>query len=209
MNVTELIELVNHLDVDADYISAQERVLYLEYLNMANNELFPIAAKGLKTITKKIDIFLDAATQSFIIPADLFCIRAIWASDTRLTMIDIDKDVSLSEKGYLVLGNAIFCNLTSSKASFPLKIDPTDNTNKTYITLYYVSNPLRLVENVNDPLLEISTPVYPVVFHQFLAHGAIYYFYFANKVFLDKMVFIKDKWEQDKIELTNFKNYGL
>lgn len=209
MNVTELIELINQLGVDSDYITARERVLYLRYLNMANNELYAVAARGLKTITKKVDIFLDATTQSFIVPADLFYIRAVWASDTKLTMIDIDKDITLSEKGYLFLGSAIFCNLLSTRVTFPLKVDPIDNTSKAYITLYYVNNPLKLVENINDPLLEISTPVYPVVYHQCLAHGALYFFYFANKVFLDKMVFIKDKWDQDKIEFTNFKNYGL
>lgn len=209
MNVTELIELTNQLGVDSNYITAKERVLYLKYLNMANDELFPIAAKGLKTITKKIDIFLDTASQTFILPADLFYIRAVWAGETKLVMIDIDKDISLSDKGYLVLGSAIYCNLTGSKTAFPMKVDPIDNATKTYISLYYVSNPLKLVENINDPLKEISTPIYPVVYHHFLAHGALYYFYFANKVFLDKMAFIKDKWEQDKIELTNFKNYGL
>lgn len=209
MNVTELIELTNQLGVDSNYITTKERVLYLKYLNMANMELYPIAAQGLKTITKKIDIFLDAPSQSFILPLDLFYIRGIYSDKTNLTMIDIDKEVSLSVKGYLVLGNAIFCNLTTSRLNFPLKIDPTDNTNKMYITMFYVSKPLTLVENVNDPLTEIDTPIYPITYHHFLTHGALYYFYFANKVFIDKMAYIKDKWEQDKVELTNFKNYGL
>jgi hypothetical protein len=209
MNVTELIDLINQLGLDSDYITDHQRELYLQYLNMANMELFPIVAKGLKTITNKVDIFLDAASQSFLLPADLFYIRAVWSDKTKLTMIDIDKDISLSEKGYLVLGNTIFCNLSTSGLNFPLKVDPIDNTLKMYITLFYVSNPKTLVENVNDPLTEINTPIYPVPYHHFLAHGALYYFYFADKVFLDKMVFIKDRWDQDKIELTNFKNYGL
>ena len=80
---------------------------------------------------------------------------------------------------------------------------------KKYITLFYVPNPKQLVENIDDGEIQTDTPVYPVPYHQFLVHGALYYFYFSNKVFMDKMAYIRVIWEKDKEKLANFKNYGL
>ena len=97
----------------------------------------------------------------------------------------------------------------SSKLKYPTKIDTTDNTDKKYISIFYTLNPKRLVENINDANLETDTPVYPLPYHIFLVHGALYYFYFSNKVFMDKMAYIRNVWEKDKETLAKFKNYGL
>lgn len=209
MNVTELIELTNQLSTDESYITTKERAAYLQYLNMANMELYPIAASGLKTIVQKVDIFLDAATESFLIPADLYMIRVIFINKIKLIPCDVDQDPYIPADRYLAIGNSIYCNLTAGGPPFLSKVDPTDNTVKKYITLFYAPNPKTLVENVADPLTEINIPVYPVPYHQFLVHGALYYFYFSNKVFLDKMAYIRNIWEKDKDELGKYKNYGL
>lgn len=209
MNVTELIELTNQLSTDDSEITAKERKLYLKYLNMANMELYQTVATGLRTIVKKIDLFLDAVTQTFILPDDLFVIRQIVVNKVKLAIGDIENDGSLGAKMYLVYGNNIYCDLTNTGINFLSKVDPVDNVSKRYITLFYVANPLTLVENINDPAIEIDTPIYPKPYHHFLVHGALYYLYFSNQIFLEKMAYIKDIWDKDKIELAKFKNYGL
>lgn len=209
MNVTELIELTNQLSTDKSYLTPKERAAYLKYLNMANLELYEVAVGGLNTIVKKVDIFLDDATQAFLLPEELFKISSVVVDKTPLIMGDINREASIAPKQYLVMGNSIYCNLTNLGLHFLSKQDLTDNIVKRYITLFYVPNPKELVEDIDDGETQSNIPVYPVPYHQFLVHGALYYFYFSNKVFMDKMAYIREIWEKDKAKLANFKNYGL
>lgn len=209
MNVTELIELTNQLSTDKSYLTPKERIAYLQYLNMANLELYEVASGGLNTIIKKVDVFLDDTTQAFLLPDDLFKINSVLVDKIPLIMGDINREASILPKQYLVIGAGIYCNLTNFGLNFLSKLDTTDGTTKRYITLFYVPNPKQLVEDIDDGETETNTPVYPVPYHQFLVHGALYYFYFSNKVFMDKMAYIRDIWEKDKAKLANFKNYGL
>lgn len=209
MNVTELIEFTNQLSTDESYLTPKERSEYLKYLNVANKELYVIAATGLKTIVQKVDLFLDNASQSFILPNDLYIIRIVFADKLKLTPCDVDDQPSIPYNKYLALGNAIYCDMTNTGPSLPSKVDITDGLTKKYITLFYVALPKTLVETVNDAAAETDTPVYPEPYHHFLTYGALYYFYYANKVFLDKMIFINRAWEQSKNELAKYKHYGL
>ena len=185
MNVTELIELTNQLSTDKSYLTPKERLAYLKYLNMANLELYEVASGGLNTIVKKVDVFLDDASQAFLMPNDLFKISSIVVDKTPLITASLSTETSILPKQYLVIGNSIYCNLTNSGLNFLSKQDPIDNAVKKYITLFYVPNPKQLVENIDDGEIQTDTPVYPVPYHQFLVHGALYYFYFSNKVFMD------------------------
>ena len=209
MNVKELIDLTNQLSLDEATTTTKGRQRYLKYLNLANMELFAIAAGGLKTIIKVLDVFVDEASQSFKLPDDLYKIRLIYINRTRLLPADIDNFFNIEANKYLVINDSIYTNLTNSSSNYLSKIDPIDNVTRRYITLIYVPNPQQLVENVTNPVTETDTPVYPIPYHHFLAHGALYYFYFSNKVFMEKMAYIKDIWDSDKKELANFKNYGL
>jgi len=209
MNTTELIELTNQLSTDKSYLTPKERIAYLKYLNMANLELYEIASSGLNTIVKKVNVFLDEVKGGFLLPDDLFKVTNIVVNKTPLIIGSINYEASILPTQYLVLGNYIYCNMTTSGISFLSAVDPIDNITKKYITLFYVPNPKTLVEIIDDANLETTTPVYPVPYHLFLVHGALYYFYFSNKVFMDKMAYIREVWEKDKAKLANFKNYGL
>jgi hypothetical protein len=209
MNVTELIDFTNQLSTDESDLTPKEREQYLKYLNIANKELYVIAATGLKTIVQKVEIFLDNVTQSFLLPDDLYIIRIVFVDKLKLIPCDVDEQPSIPYNKYLALSNAIYCDMTNAGPSFPSKLDVTDNQVKKYITLFYVPLPKALVETVNDAATEIDTPVYPEPYHHFLTYGALYYFYYANKVFLDKMIFINKAWEQSKNELAKYKHYGL
>jgi hypothetical protein len=209
MNTTELIELTNQLSTDKSYLTPKERIAYLKYLNMANLELYEIASSGLNTIVKKVNVFLDDASQAFLLPDDLFKITSILVNKTPLIIGNINREASILPTQYLVLGNYIYCNITNLGLNFLSAVDPIDNITKKYITLFYVPNPKTLVEIIDDANSETDTPIYPVPYHLFLVHGALYYFYFSNKVFMEKMAYIRKVWEEDKAKLANFKNYGL
>lgn len=213
MNVTELIELTNRLSTDKSELTPKERAAYLQYLNMANDELYEIASSGLPALIPYTEIFvadelpLFNGSYLFRLPNNMFKIDNIFAGNTEL------KKGSITELQTGGETNKYFCSagfvFGSNKLKYPTKIDTTDNTDKKYISMFYTPNPKKLVENIDNANLETDTPVYPLPYHIFLVHGALYYFYFSNKVFMDKMAYIRNVWEKDKETLAKFKNYGL
>lgn len=215
MNVTELIELTNRLSTDKSELTPKERAAYLQYLNMANDELYEIASSGLKTILQAEYAYFNYAPTTwgdndvgaFKAPADLFKLDTVVAGRTSLKQAN-HTIVNVAPDEYVFRDERIYTNITSG-IKYQTRIDPTDNVNKRFLTVFYVPNPKRLVEEVNDANLETDTPVYPLPYHIFLVHGALYYFYFSNKVFMDKMAYIRNIWEKDKETLAKFKNYGL
>jgi len=213
MNVTELIELTNRLSTDKSELTPKERAAYLQYLNMANDELYEIASSGYAPLTTRINLFpafespFYKGSTAFNYPTNFFKIDSVYADHTLLKRGNIkDAAAGLNIGEYLTSHLYIYVN-NSNK--FLTAVDRTDKVNKKYITLFYMENPKRLVEEINDDNLETDTPVYPLPYHIFLVHGALYYFYFSNKVFMDKMAYIRNVWENDKKILANFKNYGL
>jgi hypothetical protein len=213
MNVTELIELTNRLSTDKSELTPKERAAYLQYLNMANDELYEIASSGYAPITNRKDLFpafespFYKGTTAFNYPDNFFKIDSVFADHTLLKRGNIKDMASGSNVGeYLTSHKYIYVD---NKNKFLTAVDPTDGVTKKYITLFYAELPKRLVEDINDANLETNTPVYPLPYHIFLVHGALYYFYFSNKVFMDKMAYIRNVWENDKKILANFKNYGL
>jgi hypothetical protein len=212
MNVTELIELTNRLSTDKSELTPKERAAYLQYLNMANDELYEIAS-GLPSLIPQVDIFLSGqsfafhSSNIFYYPSDLFKIDNIFIGDIELKKCSIS-DLFLNQDKYIYYGSSTGVFI-SNKLKYPLKANPEAGIDTAYISMFYTRNPKRLVETVNDTNLETDTPVYPLPYHIFLVHGALYYFYFSNKVFMDKMAYIRNVWENDKKILANFKNYGL
>lgn len=216
MNVTELIELTNRLSTDKSEITPKERSAYLQYLNMANDELYEIASSGLNLIIEGRISYLDFVSPTFkdsagfLFPDNLFKIDSVFIDRIPLKKGNYtNANAALAPDEYVTQKNYIFCNISNSGLKYQMAIDPRDLINKKYINVFYTPNPKRLVENINDANLETDTPVYPIPYHIFLVHGALYYFYFSNKVFMDKMAYIRNVWEKDKQILANFKNYGL
>jgi hypothetical protein len=215
MNVTELIELTNCLSTDKSELTPKERAAYLQYLNMANDELYEIASSGLNSIVQDkvlyfqfMGSFKDSGT--FALPDNLFKIDSVFVGQSSLRKGNyINASTGIVPDEYITYRNYILCNVGNSSLKYPTAIDPTDNVNKKYLYITYFPNPKRLVEDINDANLETNTPVYPLPYHIFLVHGALYYFYFSNKVFMDKMAYIRNVWEKDKETLAKFKNYGL
>ena len=211
MNVTELMELAYDLSTGHyNNMTQKEKAMFLKYLNMANNQLYIIAANGLQTLTKKVDIFLDSVTSSFLIPDDLFCIRVIRIGDSKpLKKCDVDEEAMIPYNKYMVREKGIYCDLTSTSLPYPTKADPADGVIKKYITLFYAANPKKLVEDVQDANMETSVPVYPPVYHQSLVFGALYYFYFSNKVYAEKVPYARAEWQEAKEKLQSYKDYSL
>lgn len=216
MNVTELIELTNRLSTDKSELTPKERAAYLQYLNMANDELYEIASSGLNSIVEGRISYLDFVSSTFkdsagfLFPDNLFKIDSVFVDRIPLRKGNYtNANAALAPDEYVTQKNYIFCNIGNSGLKYQTTIDLRDNLVKKYINVFYVPNPKKLVEEINDANLETDTPVYPLPYHIFLVHGALYYFYFSNKVFMDKMAYIRNVWEKDKETLAKFKNYGL
>jgi hypothetical protein len=96
MNVTELIGLTNRLSTDKSELTPKERAAYLQYLNMANDELYEIASSGLKSILREEYVYFDDVQTrnavpwgdndigAFKAPADLFKLDTVVAGRTSL-----------------------------------------------------------------------------------------------------------------------------
>ena len=65
MNVTELIELTNRLSTDKSELTPKERAAYLQYLNMANDELYEIYGSGSPALIPYKEIFLTYESPIF------------------------------------------------------------------------------------------------------------------------------------------------
>lgn len=211
MKVTELIELTNRLTANHSNLTAKERATCLGFLNLANLDLYKVAASGLDTIAKTAKIFINANNLSFNLPADFFMTRTVFVDKVTLTkgVLQSRHNTESVRASYYILGNVLYLDYAASKLTFLTDADPTDNINKKYIEFIYSPKPLRLVEVVNDPNEEIDEPVYPEPFHFYLTHGALNYYYLANRVFPEKERGIRAVWENNKQELAQYKNYGL
>lgn len=207
MNTEELLKITNYLGTGKTEITPKEEALYLECLNMANLDLYNIASTGSAYITEKQEIFLNKEENTFDLPKNLFRISSVLASASQKLTSGFASDASLlQDKKYNILGKKLY----TDTQYLSVKLNPNTESIEKYISVFFVPNPKLLRKSVHPDCKDIHTtdPVFPKPYHIFLAHGALYYFYFANKVFLDKMAYIKALWQEDKDILTKFKNNG-
>jgi hypothetical protein len=207
-NVPNLIKRLNFLATDKHELTEKEKTIYLECLNLANNELYEIASNGLKSLIKIKDLFLDQSTQSFILPDNCFKISQISGSSLEFRFKSAGNVSSTDGIDYYsIVGNNITININNSKIT--QKLDPADGAIKKYIQIAYIENPKILVEIVNDINLETNYPIYPAPYIQYLLYGGLYFFYFSNKIFMEKMSHILVQWENSKKNLGQYSNYGI
>jgi hypothetical protein len=208
-NVSNLIKRLNFLATDKHDLTEKEKEIYLECLNFANNELYEIAANGLQTLIKIKDVFLDPVTQSFLLPNNYFKIKQVSLDNLKNKLIFSGKIAGKNEdvNNYSVIGNQLFINLNNTNV--PQKENPDDNRVTKYIQICYIENPKILVEIVNNVNSETDLPIYPYPYIQYLLYGALYFFYFSNKIFMEKMAHILVQWENAKKNLGNYLNYSL
>jgi len=209
MNVSQLIKLISNLSIGDFDITPEERETYLSYLNMANMEMYKIAASNLATIAVEIDIFINDDGKSFNLPEDFCVVRDIFVGSKPMEQAFLKKAAAIPLDQYLVLGRKIYFNNVSSQLQFPVKNNPDTGEDSKYITMFYAPNPKTLVEDVQDAATETNTPVYPILFHHKLAFGALYFFYFPEKVFLEKMGFVDKLCMESKRELAAYSQFSL
>lgn len=212
MEVKELIELTNKLAMNHTDLSVPKvKDTYLSFLNMANLDLYKVAASGLDTIVQSKKTFVNLDNVSFSLPNDFFTMSSIFVNSKYVSKGNV-RNKSLTDPTqaqYYIYQNLIYLNTAATNFGFLTDTDPADNVIKNYIEIIYYPNPLKLVEVINNPLTETNIPIYPEPFHFYLIHGALYYFYLANRVFLEKRVDIRELWDRNKKELADYKNYSL
>lgn len=200
MNVTELINLLDDRSTGKTQTTPKERMRYLQYLNLANNELYNIAASGLVTIQQTVNLFRDDVNEGFVLPNDIFKINQISIQNKENLNEYSNTEYSINNN-YLILNN--------KNIQYTHLVDPVDNISKPSIKLVYTPNPKKLVEVINNISTETNIPIYPTPFHDFLINGGLYYFYFSNKIFLEKMNYIREIWKENKAMLAEYKNNSL
>lgn len=210
MNVTELMTLLNNLSTDSNSFTAKERAMYLDYLNIANTEMYvEVAASNLNTIGDSVEVFVNADNKTFNSPSDSLVVRMMYAAGTPLEQVKLDVSGDVPSGKYLVWKNFIECNTVDIATRFTAKTNPATGLDEKYIKILYSPHLKKLVEDVQDPLTETDKPPYPAEFHHYLVYGALTLGLFSNKIFIEKGNVAFSKWNEGKEALRKYCEYSL
>lgn len=199
MQVSELIDLVSQLSFGRSNPTSKERQLYLRFLNLANLEMWQIAVNA-NSFLQIVDIFFEPNTNTSPIPEGYY-IKALYADNKQLKKCRLENIFDVPQGQYTTINNAITISTNQIQL---MKIDPKDNEHKRYINALLLPNAKSLVENVTNPDIEVSIPVYPLPYHLGLVHGALFYLYTSNKGFIEKIKYQMLAWDESKKNLANY-----
>lgn len=199
MNVTQLIDLVGQLSFSRNNLTIKERNNYLNYLNLANLELWQILING-NQFFQTVNVYLDNDYKSNL-PISYYYIKTIFSNKIQLEKCTLDKVLDIPAGRYTILNNVLQVGVNTN---LPSGIDPSDGSTKKYVTLIILPACKQLVENVVNPDTEVDTPVFPEPQHLSLVHGALYYLYISGKGYTEKMKHQLLNWDQAKKNLQTY-----
>ena len=197
MQVSELIDLVSELSFGRSSPTTRERELYLRFLNIANEELWQLVING-GAFLKTQDLFFEEGSSNISVP-ESFYMKQLYCSGNPLKKCEFSKIFNIPQGQYSLINNEI---TISKQEILSRKEDPSDNVNKRYIVALLLPEAKKLVEVVQDAMVEASSPVYPIPYHLGLVHGALFYLYLSNKGFSEKIKYQMVAWDEFKKNLS-------
>lgn len=197
MNVTKLVNLVSLFVFGRDDPTEDDRATYLNYLNLADYELYR-CVKNSKRALQEIDLFFEPDLNNAPLPDNY--IAEIYSNQVKLESTEQFYSLESANKNYYFLNSNIYVN----RKNLPIKKDLTDSVDKPFIKL--ITLPLRkeLVESVSNAATQTDTPIYPESYHLGLVHGAIYFLFLSQKGFTEKIQYALKNWEDVKKDLTTY-----
>jgi hypothetical protein len=193
METTELINLVAQFSFGRYKITERDSNLFLQYLNIADNDLFQ-CVKNSHRLRQKIDVFFDDDKNYVDLPTNYI----LQVGTDNVELFTTGNIYSFNNKNnYYYLDNKIYVD----KSLLKTKIDPLDNALKSYITFLIRPNRKILVKAIANPN-EIIIPIYPEDHHIALIFGAVYYLFQSYKGYASKIQIAKFNWDNAKTKLT-------
>ena len=185
------------LSLGNDNIKAQERAIFLQYLNLAHFELYQETANFNQDLLVSQNIpnvpgnnYVTLASPPFLI--NTVYLPAIKKELKHISVVDAlkadpDSSQTGAPYGYVRRRNRV--------EFFPKQITAMP------VTVWYIPQPSLLAENT----LETDIP-YPIVYHPVLADGALYYLFQEEGGFKNaqKANAAQDRWEAGKTKLLSY-----
>ena len=194
MEVSTLLSLMGNLSLGNDNITAVERAIFLQYLNLANLELYQITANFNQDLLVQVTLANQVDSNQVQLPETPYLVNSVYDLThqrqlRRISLNDaITKDPAFTANGtptqYFVQRDV-------------LEFVPTQ-TAITSINLWYVPQPTTLTEQT--PEQDIP---YPLAYHPVLVDGALYYLFQEEGGFknLQKAQAAQARWEVGQTRL--------
>jgi hypothetical protein len=194
MEVSTLLNLMGNLSLGNDNITAVERGIFLQYLNLANLELYQITANFNQDLLVQVTLANQVDSNQVQLPETPYLVNSVYdlTHQRQLRQISltdaIPKDPASTDKG-----NPIQYFVQKDLLQFV----PTQ-TAITSINVWYVPQPITLTEQT--PEQDIP---YPLAYHPVLVDGALYYLFQEEGGFknLQKAQAAQARWEVGQTRL--------
>jgi len=194
MEVSTLLNLMGNLSLGNDNITAVERGIFLQYLNLANLELYQVTANFNQDLLVQVTLANKVNSNQVQLPKTPYLVNSVYdlTHQRQLRRISLS-DAITKDPAFTAKGNPIQYFVQKDLLQFV----PTQ-TAITSINVWYVPQPIILGENT----LEQDIP-YPLAYHPVLVDGALYYLFQEEGGFknLQKAQAAQARWEVGKTRL--------
>ena len=194
MEVSTLLSLMGNLSLGNDNITQVERAIFLQYLNLANLELYQITANFNQDLLVQVTLANQVDSNQVQLPETPYLVNSVYDLThkrklCRISLSDaIDRDGSKTSTG----------NPTRYFMQKDLLQFVPTQTAITSINVWYVPQPSTLTEQT--PEQDIP---YPLAYHPVLVDGALYYLFQEEGGFknIQKAQAAQARWEVGQTRL--------
>jgi len=194
MEVSTLLSLMGNLSLGNDNITAVERAIFLQYLNLANLELYQITANFNQDLLVQVTLANQANSNQVQLPEIPYLVNSVYDLTRQRQLRRISLSDAIAENpAFTANGNPTQYFVKRDILEFV----PTQ-TAITSINVWYVPQPKTLTEQT----LEQNIPC-PLAYHPVLVDGALYYLFQEEGGFksLQKAQAAQARWEVGQTRL--------
>jgi hypothetical protein len=194
MEVSTLLSLMGNLSLGNDNITQVERAIFLQYLNLANLELYQITANFNQDLLVQVTLANQVDSNQVQLPETPYLVNSVYdlTHQRQLRRISLN-DAITKDPAFIANGNPTQYFVKRDVLEFV----PTQ-TAITSINVWYVPQPTTLTEQT--PEQDIP---YPLAYHPVLVDGALYYLFQEEGGFknLQKAQAAQARWEVGQTRL--------
>jgi len=194
MEVSTLLSLMGNLSLGNDNITAVERGVFLQYLNLAHLELYQVTANFNQDLLVQVTLANQVGSNQVQLPETPYLVNHVYdiTHQRKLCRISLS-DAITKDPAFTANGNPTQYVVRRDVLEFI----PTQ-TAITSINLWYVPQPIPLTEQTPEEDIP-----YPFAYHPVLVDGALYYLFCEEGGFknLQKAQDAQRRWEVGQTRL--------
>ena len=194
MEVSTLLNLIGNLSLGNDNITAVERGIFLQYLNLAHLELYQVTANFNQDLLVQVTLANQVDSNQVQLPEIPYLVSSVYdlTHQRQLRRISLS-DAITKDPAFTAKGNPIQYFVQKDLLQFV-----PAQTAITSINVWYAPQPTTLTEQT--PEQDIP---YPLAYHPVLVDGALYYLFQEEGGFknLQKAQAAQARWEVGQTRL--------